>query len=387
MSVPIKAQITPDAPTHDLWQIAETGDIGQLEELLARGADVNASNEEGVTALMVAAYHGRLQMVQALTDHGADLNAMDTAGFTAAMLADHSGHEEILRTLVRRGAKRIPKPPASHASPVPSAQDETFDELSDYDVAPTGSNPEVRTLHDPPEIWDLVHETRTEFDPRSAFVGRLNSINPLVLAVIALIVGGGAVFGFMKLRGSGNDHAASTALAPSSAPAASTAPAASSPPVAASDSAEAPLRAEDGNTKTTSSSQLTEPKRTALSSNQQATSTPDIAGSKVDSKITVAAPSALPDKRIVDKPRLQNPTSSTTTGNTTVAPTTGNTTVAPTDDKDKTQTSATPGPKSDNEKVANPTAAKKEPDNAPSPQLSAPAKASPTPKAKVIPWP
>ncbi len=387
MSVPIKAQITPDALMHDLLQIAESGKVGQLRKLLARGVDVNASNEAGVTALMVAAYHGRLEMVRALADHGANLNAMDSDGFTAAMLADHSGHEEIVRTLAARGAKTIPKTNVSETSSVQFTQDETFDDLSDSDAEPTGSNPDVRTLHDPPDIWDLVHETRAEFDPRSAFLGNITSINPLILVVIALIVGGGAVFGFMTLRGwSGSDHAASTALAPSSAPAASTAPAASNPPVAAGASAEAPLRAEDGNTKTTSGSQVTEPKRTALSSNRQATDTDDIAGSKVDSKITVVAPSALPDKRVVGKPRLQNPTSSTLQ-NPTSSTTTGTATVDPTDDKDKTQPSTTPAAKSDNEEGANPPAAKKEADKAPSPQLNAPAKASPTPKAKVIPWP
>jgi hypothetical protein len=258
-------------------------------------------------------------------------------------------------------------------------QDEVFDDLSDSDVAPTGSNPEVRTLHEPPDIWNLVHETQAEFDPRSAFVGHITSIHHLMLVVIALIVGGGAVFGFMRLWGwSGNPAASTTAPAPASVPAAST-NAASTAPVAANASAEAPLQAEDVNTKTAPSSQVTEPKRTTLSSNQQATSTPDIAVSEVDSKSTVAAPSALPDKRVVGKPRRgENPTSSTATGDATVART---------DDEDKTQTSDTPGPKSDNEKAANPTAAQKEADKAPSPQLIAPANTSPTPKAKVIPWP
>src|SRR5215831_1664728 len=115
MSGLIATPITSSA-TRDLWKIAETGEVGQLIELLARGADVNASNDAGATALMLAAYHGRLEMVRALTDHGADLNVVDRDGFTAAMLANHSGHQNIVRILLARGAKRIPQPSAYTSS-------------------------------------------------------------------------------------------------------------------------------------------------------------------------------------------------------------------------------------------------------------------------------
>jgi hypothetical protein len=255
-------------------------------------------------------------------------------------------------------------------------QDGMFDDLSDSDVAPRGSNQEVRTLHDAPDIWNLVPETRVEFNPRSAFFGHITPLKHLVLFVIMLIVGGVAAFGFMKLWDlAGNDHAGWTAPAPPSVPVASTTPAASSPPVAAIASAEAPLRTDDGN-----SSPVTEPKTTALSSNVQATSTSEIAGSKVDAKITVAAPAAswVPARQVVGKRRRENRLSS---------PVIGHAAVARTDDEDKNQTSATPGPKSDNEKTDSPTAAQKEENKAPNPQLIAPAKASVTPKPKVIQWP
>ena len=383
MSVPIRAQIKPqikpEAPPNDLWRIAEFGDIEELEKARARGAEVNVSNSSGVTPLMVAAYHGRLQMVRALIGHGAHLNAVDSDGFTAVMLADHSGHEDIVRTLVGCGAKGIPTAPAPDISR--SAQDETFDALSDPDVAPTSRNPELRTLHEPPEIWDLVHETRTEFNPRSAFVTHLTSVNPIVLAAIALIIGGGAVFWFMKPSSrSGSDPAAPS------------------------------VRAENSNTKTASSSQVTVPNRTVSPPNQPTTNTPStdiagstvkpgivpnkiasptnqptanalasagIAGSRVEPNITVAAPAALSAKRVVARPPRQNPKSSGTTGSVTVAGT---------DNKDKAQNSMTLSPKSDNEKRPDPTA-KKESAKAPTPQLIAPAKSSPSPKAKVIQWP
>jgi len=263
----------------------------------------------------------------------------------------------------------------------PDAPSEPFDTLSDPDVAPTSRNPKVRTLHDPPEIWDLVHETRTEFHPRSAFVTHLTSLNPLVLGAIALIIGGGAVFGFMKLRGRSE-----------SAPAASS------------------MRAENSNTKTASSSQVTGPNRTVSPPNQQPTNTPasseivgsrvdpgivsnkiaspaqqpantpasaDIANTRVDPNITVAAPTLLSGKRVVAKPPRQNARRSGTTGSLTVAATVN---------KDKAQQSMTLGPKSDNEKRGDSTVAKKESDKA-TPQVAAPAKDNPSPKGKVIKWP
>ena len=67
-------------------------------------------------------------------------------------------------------------------------------------ATPSGKDSTVRTLNEPPDIWELVHETREEFKPGSAFVGHLKALHPLVLFMILLLVGGGGVFGFMKFR-------------------------------------------------------------------------------------------------------------------------------------------------------------------------------------------
>src|SRR4051794_8922962 len=209
MSSPFKAQINRDL-VHDLWRLAETGDLRRLEDLLARGVDVNARNQEGATALMMAAYQGQLEVVRALTDHGADLNATDFDGDTAVMLADHSGHEDIVRLLIARGAKAVSKPPAPEVLVSPIDQEETFDSFEDVELPPAKRRAEVRTLHDPPEIWDLVHESTTDFNPRSALVRQLASKNGLLLMLVTLVVGGGAVFGFMKLRHSAANTSASS---------------------------------------------------------------------------------------------------------------------------------------------------------------------------------
>ena len=109
------------APIPHLWQIATDGNTDQLEDILARGADVNALNPSGLTPLMVAAYHGRTEMVKALIERGADVNATDSDGLTAAIMADDAGHDEIVRILVGRAVKRKPPRPVTERSTTQSA--------------------------------------------------------------------------------------------------------------------------------------------------------------------------------------------------------------------------------------------------------------------------
>ena len=92
-----------DAATSS-WQIAETGDTERLEEVCEHGADINAVNSEGVTALMRAASQGRTELVEALVKSGADINVKRADGFTALTLAAFFGHKEVAQFLVEHGA-------------------------------------------------------------------------------------------------------------------------------------------------------------------------------------------------------------------------------------------------------------------------------------------
>ena len=94
------------ASVTDLWRVAETNDILALERVLSTGVDVNACNEHGTTALMLAAYHGRLHMVKALIARGADPNAVRHDNFTPLTLAAFFGYTDIVRLLVQAGAEK-----------------------------------------------------------------------------------------------------------------------------------------------------------------------------------------------------------------------------------------------------------------------------------------
>jgi len=187
-----------------LWHIAGSGDLEQLDELLTQGVDVNAGDRTGVTALMRAAYHGQLAMVRALIGYGADPTAKDRSGLTALMMAEYGGHDEIieaLEALDARGKTEVTKPRV-----VASVTEQNVDVAPDYDDWESGKNSQTaRTLREPREIWELVHPTQTESYSPSASPGRVFSTRILALAVGGLLAG--AVFGFLVLRGamSGKD--------------------------------------------------------------------------------------------------------------------------------------------------------------------------------------
>ena len=60
--------------------------------LLEQGADVNAVNERGRSALHGAAHIRSDDIVQLLFDHGAQLDVQDDRGITPLMIAEGGGH-------------------------------------------------------------------------------------------------------------------------------------------------------------------------------------------------------------------------------------------------------------------------------------------------------
>lgn len=62
---------------NELVVIAGSGDIQELERLLATGLSVNATNHKGETALMEAAYKGHPEVCEYLINKGADPLILD----------------------------------------------------------------------------------------------------------------------------------------------------------------------------------------------------------------------------------------------------------------------------------------------------------------------
>ena len=84
--------------------ISQDRKFEKIKKLLAKGADVNARDKLGSTALLEAACRGHLEIVKLLLDKGADINAKDFNEQTALHNASLKGNLKIVKALVRAGA-------------------------------------------------------------------------------------------------------------------------------------------------------------------------------------------------------------------------------------------------------------------------------------------
>ena len=214
MSAIAKQQIGAIAATKELWRVAESGDVDELSRLFANGAHVNARNKYGMTPLMRAASEGHAGMVRALLERGADPNLARNDKFTALALAAFFGHTETVKILIAHGA-RTEVLTRCGASAETWAIRRTFVEAARcFEThapkpapasAPVAAVPTViKTLKDPPEIWDLVHEVPRGFNAGSAFVSRLQSMRTsfVLRAAAVVIVSAACVVSVLVFRGS-----------------------------------------------------------------------------------------------------------------------------------------------------------------------------------------
>src|ERR1700734_486504 len=94
----------PDGSTALLWA-AYWNDDQAVEALLAAGANVNASNRDGFTALSQACTNGNPAMVEKLLKAGADANSFQAEGQTALMTAAKAGNVGAVKALLDHGAE------------------------------------------------------------------------------------------------------------------------------------------------------------------------------------------------------------------------------------------------------------------------------------------
>jgi hypothetical protein len=102
------SEIHPDAVRQGgltaLMSAAYLGATELVEDLLRRGADLAAQDEDGFTALMYAANGDQDEMVKLLIGAGADVNQADRDGSTALMFGAQHGRLTIVKRLLGAGA-------------------------------------------------------------------------------------------------------------------------------------------------------------------------------------------------------------------------------------------------------------------------------------------
>jgi ankyrin repeat protein len=91
--------------TTALMTCTRVGDLETTTLLLDRGADVRAKDERGWTALNESVWNNHLQLATILLDKGADPNAADNAGWTPLIQAAWKGQTEAVSLLIARGAE------------------------------------------------------------------------------------------------------------------------------------------------------------------------------------------------------------------------------------------------------------------------------------------
>lgn len=90
----------------DLILYAERGDDDAVLRLLKDGADIEARDTEGQTALMRAAASGHKAVAARLIGWGADIDASRADGCTPIDLAFRGGHDALALVMLRRTARR-----------------------------------------------------------------------------------------------------------------------------------------------------------------------------------------------------------------------------------------------------------------------------------------
>lgn len=98
-------QAYEEAETPAVVEAASAGDLDAVAQALAAGADMNATDREGRTALVYAAGKAHQEVLDLLLAKGADVEKPDPDGWTPLMFAGNNGHPGCMKALVAKGAK------------------------------------------------------------------------------------------------------------------------------------------------------------------------------------------------------------------------------------------------------------------------------------------
>lgn len=98
-----------DARTRLSWPLSlaiENDDLATAGVLVEAGANLEAANDKGWTALMLAADKGNLEIVRLFTENGAKINEESSGDdpLNALLIAVDGGYTDIVRLLLQHGA-------------------------------------------------------------------------------------------------------------------------------------------------------------------------------------------------------------------------------------------------------------------------------------------
>lgn len=104
----------------NMLSAASSGDTESVEFFIHKGVDINARDDTGYTALMLASREGHDKIVELLLRHGADTEIFTPDSGTALVIACSQDHTEIASKLLDHGAdinaRSGPRPPLHTAA-------------------------------------------------------------------------------------------------------------------------------------------------------------------------------------------------------------------------------------------------------------------------------
>src|SRR5262249_54869952 len=137
---------------HELLSAAANGNTAAAEQVLKKGARIEATDENGKTPLIVAAERDATPTVRLLLDRGAKVDTRDNSGWTALVHAAYSSHWEALALLLPKATwqdKNEALVAAAGFAPVQIKVSETdLGQLNQNSrlTAETQDSPEVKTV-------------------------------------------------------------------------------------------------------------------------------------------------------------------------------------------------------------------------------------------------
>lgn len=84
-----------------LTQAAMENNIPVVNDLIAKGADVNAKSHYGLTALYCAVWNGNTEVIKILIKNGADVNEKSDNGETPLSLAESKKNSEAINAYTK----------------------------------------------------------------------------------------------------------------------------------------------------------------------------------------------------------------------------------------------------------------------------------------------
>ena len=113
------ASLTPEQQERVValaMDLARQGTTDELLEFIAHGLPIDATDGDGNTLLMLAAYHGRPETVDALIERGADVDLRNDRDQSPVAGALFKGEDAVVRSLAAAGADLDAGTPTARAA-------------------------------------------------------------------------------------------------------------------------------------------------------------------------------------------------------------------------------------------------------------------------------